>query len=70
MLFDNAVSYGEAQTITIYLCGKEGLKYFLLDLLINTSVCICKGNEGACAYDRVVAIEQRFNFIIDLVDSQ
>ena len=72
MLLDNAVSHGETQTITLCFCGKEGLKYFLLYLLINTYVCTysCKGNESACAYDRVVAIEQRFNFKMDLIDSQ
>src|SRR5664279_3893286 len=30
----------------------------------------CKGNKGACAYNRVVAIEQRFNFKMDLIDLQ
>jgi hypothetical protein len=63
MLFDKAISHGKTQTITLCFCGKEGLKYFLLYLLIDTYVCTycCKGNEGACAYNRVVAIEQRFN---------
>jgi len=72
MLLENAVSYGETQAITNIFCGKEGLKYFLLYLFINTYVCISsnKGNEIACAYDRVVGTEQGFNFKIDLIDNQ
>jgi gluconate 2-dehydrogenase gamma chain len=52
MLLDNMVSHGETQVITLCLSGEEGLKYFLLYLLINTYVCTCccKGNESACAF--------------------
>jgi len=42
LLLDNAVSYGKIQTITLCFCGKEGLKYFLFYLLINTYVCTCR----------------------------
>ena len=72
MLLENAVSYGETQIITNFLCDKEGLEYPLLDLPINTYVCTssCKRNEIACAYDRVIGIEQGFNFKIGVVDSQ
>ena len=70
MLFDNAVRYGENRTLTLITRYIEWLKYFFFNLLINNYAVICKGNESTCTQHRIVAIEKRFDFKIDPVDTQ